>query len=259
MAQATRHAPGTPCWVTLMVHGPEEIQEFYGELFGWEFVPGPDHLGPWFRVLVDGKEVGGIGGLPDDRHVPIAWTPYFTTDDADTTVETLRCSGGTVGVGPLDAAESGRLAIVTDPACGVFGLWQAAAYTGVEARGVPGTPVWHELLTEESASVLTFYQTVFGHAPQAAEGTAETEHDYVTLSLGGRPIAAVRGVGRALPHDRGTYWMTFFEVDDPDEAALRVRRLGGQVLSEPEDGPRGRSATVTDPEGAIFTVIRSPR
>jgi len=67
-----RHAPGTPCWVSLMVHGLAATQDFYGALFGWEFQPGPQQLGPYARALLDGYEVAGIGQLPPDRHLPIA-------------------------------------------------------------------------------------------------------------------------------------------------------------------------------------------
>ena len=96
-----RHMPGTPCWVSLMVHEMAATQDFYGALFGWEFQPGPPQLGPYARALLDGPEVAGIGQLPPDRHLPIAWTPYFASADVDQTAETVRLSGGTVGVGPL--------------------------------------------------------------------------------------------------------------------------------------------------------------
>lgn len=98
------YPPGTPCWVSLMVHGMATTQDFYGALFGWEFQPGPQQLGPYVRALLDGRQVAGIGQLPPDRHLPIAWTPYFASADADLTAETVRHCGGTVGVGPLDAA-----------------------------------------------------------------------------------------------------------------------------------------------------------
>lgn len=47
MTEATRHTPGTPCWVSLMVHGLEATQDFYGALFGWEFSPVPSS---WART-----------------------------------------------------------------------------------------------------------------------------------------------------------------------------------------------------------------
>ncbi len=132
-----RRAAGTPCWVSLMVHGMAATQEFYEELFGWEFEPGPQQLGWYVRALLDGQEVAGIGQLPPDRHLPIAWTPYLASDDVDLTAEMVRHSGGTVGVGPLDAAEAGRLAIASDPMGAVFGIWQAAAHLGTGITGVP--------------------------------------------------------------------------------------------------------------------------
>ncbi|GGZ46433.1 hypothetical protein GCM10010387_46090 [Streptomyces inusitatus] len=256
MTEATRHTPGTPCWVSLMVHGLDATQMFYGELFGWEFCPGPRQLGPYVRALLDGKEVAGLGRLPADRHLSIAWTPYLATDDADATAETIRCSGGTVGVGPLDAGDAGRMAIVTDPAGAVFGLWQPAAHAGTAVRGTHGTPVWHELRTADTSAVSKFYETVFGCETDPVDPAGP---DLTTLRLNGRPVAELRGVGRKLHSQAGAHWLTSFEVEDADRAARRVTELGGEVLTPPSDGPRGRSATVADPEGAVFTIVRSHR
>ncbi|MFI9154188.1 VOC family protein [Streptomyces sp. NPDC053367] len=256
-AAPARHAPGTPCWVSLMVHGLTATQEFYGELFGWEFRPGPQQLGHYVRAVLDGQEVAGIGQLPPDRHLPIAWTPYLASDDVDRTADTVRLCGGTIGVGPLDAAEAGRLAIGSDPAGAVFGIWQADAHLGTALTGVPGTPAWNELLTFESATVVKFYETVFGYEREPSG--PEPGFDDVTLLLDGRPVADVHGVGNALPRDRGPHWLTYFEVADTDTALARLVDLGGRVLSPPDDTPHGRVATATDPEGARFALIQDPR
>lgn len=265
MTEATRRAPGSPCWVSLMAHGLDATMDFYGGLFGWEFHPGPRQLGPYVRALIDGKEVAGVGRLPADPRLQVAWTPYLATPDVDRTAEALRCCGGTVGVGPLDAEDSGRLAIVTDTAGSVFGLWQAAGHLGIAAGGAHGTPVWNELVTAETAAVLKFYRTVFGYQESRDPGDAghgdrgDGPEDYVTLVRDGLPVAALRGVGKALPRDRGSHWVTWFEVDDVDTAVERVAELGGQLVDPPEDGARGRRATVTDPEGAVFNLVSSGR
>ncbi|AWW37142.1 VOC family protein [Streptomyces cadmiisoli] len=251
-----RYAPGTPCWVSLMVHGTAATQEFYGALFGWEFRPGPRQLGPYVRALLDGREVAGIGQLPPDRHLPIAWTPYIASEDIDRTAHSVRLCGGTVAVGPLDAEDAGRLAICSDPAGAVFGLWQAAAHRGTAVAGVPGTPTWHELLTFESEGVAKFYETVFGYE---REPVVSADCDYLTLKLDGRPVAGIQGVGGAVPRDRGSHWLTYFEVDDPDSAVARLVDLGGHVLRPAHDSAYGRVATVTDPEGARFTLVRTAR
>ncbi|MDH6701225.1 VOC family protein [Streptomyces sp. DSM 41014] len=254
--QHAGHVPGTPCWVSLMVHGIAATQEFYGALFGWEFRPGPQQLGPYVRALLDGREVAGIGQLPPDRQLPVAWTPYLASDDVDLTAETVRLCGGTVGVGPLDAAEAGRLAIASDPAGAVFGVWQAARHLGADLAGVPGTPVWNELVTFETVSVVKFYETVFGYSREEA---APAGLDYVTLQVAGRPVAGLHGVGGALPRERGPHWMTYFETADLDASVARVRELGGRVLTAAADSAHGRVALVADPDGARFSLMESPR
>ncbi|WP_282696074.1 VOC family protein [Streptomyces sp. CC208A] len=254
MTEAAPRSPGTPCWVSLMVHGIDATLEFYRTLFGWEFVPGPQQLGPYVRALLGGREVAGIGQLPPDRHLNIAWTTYLATRDADETAEAIRSCGGTVAVGPLDAGEAGRLVICADPTGAVFGVWQAEAHHGTALAGPAGTPVWNELLTYETATVGKFYRTVFGFE---VEPVVSTEFDYATLHVDGRPVASLHGVGDALPRDRGPHWMTYFEVDDADEAARLVKKLGGKVLRPPRDGTAGRLVLVADPEGAVFTLVRS--
>ncbi|MEU0049139.1 VOC family protein [Streptomyces sp. NPDC006184] len=250
-----RRAPGTPCWVSLMAHGLDATEGFYGELFGWEFLPGPQQLGPYVRALLDGREVAGMGHLPPDQRLPVAWTPYFASDDVDRTADAVRLCGGTVAVGPLDAAEAGRMVIASDPSGAVFGIWQGSAHLGTAITGVPGTPVWNELCTFETESVAKFYTSVFGYEE---EPVVSPDFDYVTLRLGDRPVAGLHGVGHAMPRDRGPHWRTYFEVADVDETLRQVTALGGRILRAAHDGPHGRVATVADPEGAEFSVVRDP-
>ena len=112
---------------------------------------------------------------------------------------------------------AGRLAIGSDPLGAVFGIWQAADPPGHRLHGVPGTPVWNELLTQDTSTVGKFYETRLRLRGESRP--ASDDFDYVTLHLEGRPVAAVHGVGRSLPRDRGPHWMTYFEVEDTDEAA----------------------------------------
>ncbi|MFI0235080.1 VOC family protein [Streptomyces sp. NPDC016845] len=252
---AARRAPGTPCWVSLMVHDMAATQEFYGALFGWEFRPGPQQLGPYARALLDGREVAGIGELPPDRHLPIAWTPYLASDDVDGTAASVRQCGGTVGVGPLDAGEAGRMAIGSDPSGAVFGIWQAAEHLGMTVTGVPGAVAWNELVTRDTSSVSKFYQSVFGYTEEAV---VSADFDCLTLLVEGRPVASVQGVGHALPRHRGSHWMTYFEVSNVDEAVERVADLGGHTVTAARNGSLGRVARVADPEGAEFALVTSP-
>ncbi|MFI7103942.1 VOC family protein [Streptomyces sp. NPDC050161] len=250
---ATRRMSGAPCWVSLMAHSLSATQEFYGALFDWEFRPGPQHLGPYARAFINGREVAGLGELAPDRQLPGAWTTYLASDDADATAEQIRCCGGTVGVGPLDADDAGRMAIAVDPQGAVFGIRQGRTMTGTAAVGEPGTPVWNELVTQETRAVGPFYENVFGYTSQAV---VSADFDYLTLYLDGQAVAGIHGVGQALPQDRGAHWMTYFAVPDTDTAARRVVELGGQVLHAPRDSAHGRLAVAADSEGAVFTLVQ---
>jgi predicted enzyme related to lactoylglutathione lyase len=249
-----RHPHGAPCWVSLLAHSLEATQDFYSQLFGWVFESTPQPFGAYVRATLNGRAVAGVGELPRDRHMTVAWTTYFGTEDADATAELIRDCGGTVGVGPLDADDAGRMAIASDPLGAVFGIWQPLRYDGVEVMGEPGSLAWNELVTRETSMVGKFYSAVFGFEPEAV---VSADFDYLTLHLAGHPVAGIHGVGQALPRDRGSHWMTYFAVADTDDAARHVVELGGHVVRAPRDSAFGRLATVADPEGAVFTVIRT--
>jgi predicted enzyme related to lactoylglutathione lyase len=235
-----------------MAHRVERALEFYGALFDWEFVAGPRQLGPYRIAVRDGRRVAGIGEGDAEPHRPVAWTTMLASDGVDEAAELVRECGGTVGIGPLNAGEEGRLAIAVDPSGAVFGIWLGGRLPGAEAAGEPGTVAWSELLTRDAALVAKFYQTVFG---LGVRGPREGGPDRLVLDAAGQPVAGVRGLGRDLPRERGAHWMTSFAVADTDAAAARAADLGARVLEPPRDSRHGRLATVADPEGAAFSLI----
>ena len=161
--EAVRRPPGTPCWVSLMVHGLAATQEFYGRLFGWEFSPGPQQLGPYVRGLLDGAEVAGIGQLPPDRHLDTAWTTYLATDDADATAETIRSCGGTVGSRTSRRAGRGSAGHGLRPdGGGVRDLAGLGAHRYGD-RGRSRHPRVERAGDPRDVAVAKFYQAVFGY------------------------------------------------------------------------------------------------
>ena len=246
--------PGTTCWASLMATRADRAQEFYGALFGWEFVPGPQQLGRYVIAVLDGARVAGIGEGPPSPHRPVSWTTMLAADDADHTAELVRECGGTVGVGPLNAGDEGRLAVAVDPSGAVFGIWQAGLLSGADVTGEPGTVAWSELVTQDSVMVVKFYEAVFGFRSRAAAA----DGDRLLLTVDGRPAADVHGVGSRLPRDRGAHWMTYFATDDTDAAARRATGLGAVLVEPPHDSPYGRALRVGDGGGAAFSLITPP-
>ncbi|MFJ6216333.1 VOC family protein [Streptomyces sp. NPDC092296] len=255
-AVTTRCAQGSPCWVSLMARDLGAAQEFYGPLLGWEFTAGPVRLGRYLRATLGGVPVAGLGLLPPGLGFPVSWTTYFAADSTDELAQRVRACGGTVAVGPLQADEAGRVAIVSDLSGAVFGLWEGQEHAGWQAVGVPGAPAWTELLTPEVGAAAAFYGSVFGHqvARVGPQAPARCEADAL-LRVDGRPVAGIRGAAglRGGP----PRWRVQFAVADVAAAAGAAVELGGRVLAGPQESPYGWLARLSDPEGGHFTVVQS--
>lgn len=53
------------------------------------------------------------------------------------------------------------------------------------------------------------------------------------------------------------HWRVYFAVDNADATATKAGAEGGQILVEPFDIPSvGRSAVLSDPQGAVFSVLK---
>ncbi len=81
----SHHDKGVPCWVETLQPDPPAALGFYGALLGWEFPePGPmpgGLPGDYFVAQVEGREVAGIGTLPDLGGPPIpSWKRTFPLD-----------------------------------------------------------------------------------------------------------------------------------------------------------------------------------
>jgi uncharacterized protein len=271
VADGNRPAPGTPCWAGLRVHALSRAQDFYGAVFGWEFEPGtdPERLGDGVRAygvraLLNGIDVAEVASLPPGHHHRAVWTPSLASDDIETVTAAIGHRGGTVGVGPLAADGTGRLAFASDPVGAVFGIRQTTTH---HLAGTPGSPVWHELLTYHAARVTPFYEQIFGletERPDMDEEAADCDEPggdeapragRMILRAGGRPVASVRVLDRRPGRERGPRWTTYFRTMDIDATAARVVELGGSTLEPPHETAFGRMAVVADPEHAAFGLL----
>ena len=143
--------PGAIVHLEIPADDTAAAREFWGSLFGWQFEYRAQPFAPYARAVLNGRPIAGLGEMPPDRRMPVAWTTYFASDDVDDTTARIRSCGGTVAVGPLDAADAGRMSIASDPLGAIFGVWQAKTEHGVELTGEPGTLAWNELLTTDAS------------------------------------------------------------------------------------------------------------
>jgi uncharacterized protein len=179
MGEREAYPAGVPCWVETLQPDPRAALEFYGRLFGWEFVgpgPMPDQLpGEYFVARVEGREVAGLGSLPDFGAPPMpAWNTYIRVDSAEEAVEGAKAAGASLLIGPLDALPAGRLAVLVDPVGAVVCVWEARAREGAQLINEPGTWAMSSLHTTDSDGAKAFYGSVFGWQPEAF-GSPEAE------------------------------------------------------------------------------------
>jgi uncharacterized protein len=255
MSERTSYAAGTPCWVDLATPDLEVAEKFYGPLLGWEIpeLPNSAEMGGYRRAKKNGKDVAGAMPLMQEGQPP-AWSTYISVDDADAIARAIQENGGTMIAEPMAVASYGRLAIFTDPEGASFGIWEPADFAGAELVNEPGAFSWNELETRDPAAAKEFYGRVFGW--EFEEGDAPEGMTYFVATVDGERVAGMADISGRMPDEVPAHWMTYFSVEDAEEAIEMINAGGGQVQFGPIDIPVGRFAMVTDPWGAAFAVIR---
>jgi predicted enzyme related to lactoylglutathione lyase len=254
MSERSSYEPGTPSWSHLTTTDLHGALSFYGNLFGWEFEDAGEEAGNYHQAYVRGKRVAGIGPIPPGAPPFAAWTTYLSGTDVDAQAAAIRDAGGRVVAGPIEIFEEGRMLVGLDPTGAAFGIWEPRRHYGAQIVNEDATMTWNELLTRDIDAATAFYGSVFGvqfdDLPETADGS------YKLLKVGERVVAGVWAMtdtpANVMPH-----WLTYFHLDDVDAGLGRVGELGGEVLREPIDTPYGRHAPVRDPQGAVFSLIRS--
>jgi predicted enzyme related to lactoylglutathione lyase len=251
----TRDTPwpaGTPCWVDLGVSDIPKAIAFYTAQFGWDIQEGPPEAGGYALAHLEGRTVAGIGPKMGSPEAPSAWTTYVATDDADKTALRAKGAGGQLLMEPMDVMESGRMAVIMDTTGAAFGIWQARAHTGAGIANVPGALSWNEHMSRDFEGAKAFYAAVFGYefGDMSSDGFS-----YATLLLDGHEVGGIGEYPADVPASIPAAWTTYFATADTDAAVAQAKKGGGTVVRPPEDSPYGRLATVTDNQGAMFSLL----
>jgi len=250
MVEMHAYPSGTPAWVDLRTSDVDDARRFYSGLFGWTVdAPDPAHHDSTAGML-DGKMVAGLGPLTD--HSAPAWMTYIAVDNAESTAKKAIGAGATVEQEVTDVAGAGRVAAFLDSVGASFGIWQAVDHPYAELVNEPNTLCWNELTTRDIDTARDFYRAVFGWGVRTNpfEGTVYTE-----WKLGEHSVGGMIQMTDDWPDDIPPHWMTYFAVDDCDASADHAEELGGKVLDPPMDFPPGRFAVVSDPQGAVFSIL----
>ena len=126
-------------------------------------------------------------------------------------------------------------------------------------KHAPGSFCWIELATTDQAAAKSFYQSIFGWAPNDMPmGPSEY---YTIFRIDGRDAAA----GYTLRPDQRAqnvppHWGLYIAVENVDFSAAKAAQLGGNLIVPPFDVmDAGRMAVIQDPTGAYFCIWQAKR
>lgn len=255
MGIRTSYKQGTPSWVDLATTDQDAAKSFYGSLLGWDWDDNDMGNGMVYSMgQLKGKSAAGLyTQQPEEAQqgIPPHWTTYITVDDADAAASKVAGAGGQVIAEPFDVVDSGRMTVVSDPTGGIVGLWQAKQHIGAEIVNEVGALCWNELITDDVEKASKFYGDILG-----VDILNQTDpFPYTLLTVDERPV----GGFMAKQPEMGqmpNVWVTYFSVADADSTAAKAESLGGKIMVPPMDTPVGRFAGITDPQGAMFSVIK---
>lgn len=253
MVQRTSYAQGTPNWIDIQSPDVEASKHFYGTLFGWNHVNAMGDDGTYWMADLGGLPVAAISGHNPENtplDAPARWNTYIAADSADDVLGRVAEAGGTVMMEAFDIAGAGRMGWAADPSGADFGVWQGAGHIGSVLVNEPGALTWNELVTNDQATALPFYEKVFGVTTKVDDLGGMS---YTSIFVGGESIAG--SVPPPMP-TAPNHWHVYFAAADTDATVAAAKELGASVIVEPFDLPVGRTATLQDPQGAYFSVIQ---
>jgi len=116
-----------------------------------------------------------------------------------------------------------------------------------------GQVVWRDLATPDVARAKAFYGQVFGWT---FEDKGKGKDLYSVIMHNGKAIGGIVPMAN-VENQRGE-WICSFSSPSVATDAAKIATKGGKILGEPMAlNGRGMQAVVTDPQGAVFGLLRS--
>jgi len=236
---------GSFCWIELNTPDQNAAKAFYGGLLGWTSYDFPTCPGEFYTMFrLGGKDVGAAESQGPVTH----WSLYVAVDSADDSAKLAEEAGGKVLAGPLDAGESGRMAVIQDPTGAVICVWQAKNNAGFDVTGVHGAFCWADLNTPDATTAMAFYSKLFGWTTDSSKDGS----GYLHLKNGESYIGGVPPGCPGHPN-----WTIYIQTDDCVASADKAKELGATLYMAPMkmEGV-GTMAVVADPQGAVFSLFQ---
>lgn len=246
----TKYPAGTFSWADVASTDIEATKTFMTSLLGWTAKDLPTEEGKpdYTMFYLDGKIVAG--GAPSYmKGMPSFWSSYVTVENVDESAQKAKELGGKVVMPAMDVMNAGRMAGIQDPTGATVFIWQPKNHIGASIVNTVGAMCWNELYTRDIEKAKTFYNKLFGWEFEKQD----VGFEYWIIRNNGRR----NGGAMTIPPEMGDMppnWMVYFTVKNADEAATKVKELGGTV-HKVEPISIGKICVISDPANAALILL----
>lgn len=158
--------------------------------------------------------------------------------------------GATVMAEPFDVMDSGRMAVIGDPAGAALCLWEARDHPGAGLVNIPGAMRWNDLVTPDADGAASFYGALFGWTTEEVPEAG----GYRTIRNGDRMNGGIMPMPPEQQGQTPPNWMPYFGHDDVVGLTESIGDHGGRLYVGPMHMPQGSIAIFGDPQGAVFAA-----
>ncbi len=241
-------------WHELMTTDTKSAGNFFTKIVGWKTQASPQD--PNYTVFVTTRPMAGLMVVPREAAAMGAgpsWMTYIGSPNVDETARQATSLGGKTLRAPEDIPTVGRFAVLADPQGAVFAVFTPVAGQQLGPAPAVGDFSWHELVTTDWRSALTFYQRLFGWEETSAMDMGPEMGTYQMFGLNGKTLGGMFNKTKQMPGP--TAWLPYIHVPDSKKVVPLVKKLGGQVINGPMEVPGGDwIAQGLDLQGAMFAV-----
>jgi uncharacterized protein len=219
-------------------------RRFYAEAIGLEL---PEGSSPGSAL-----ELWPLHERARARGAPPHWLGQIAVADADAAVNHLVEAGAESLGPPVRAGDGSVFAMLRGPEGEIV-----AVRAGEPATG--DRPVaWHQLHAQDAERAWSLYVRLFDWRARGLVDVPDPigGHRLFGWDDVGAPVGSIANTARwpgVHPH-----WLFYFPVRDAEDAAARVRALGGTAMEPMALPDHTRLCACEDPQGAAFGLLSSP-
>ncbi len=240
-------APGKFVWYDLYSTDMNSCENFYGNLFGWDFQRTNEFEPRVKTIFLNGKPIGNMIGR-DAEPGDSQWLCYISTNDVDGALAVTEANGGKIYRPAKDLPDRGRVGVGIDPQGAPFALLNSPVGDPIDDGVKPNRWLGCELWTTDADAAVKFYSTLAGYEVEVID--VHDKVQYRMLKVGGKRRAGVVSIPWK---EMKPEWLPYVAVENILAVLTKVEKQGGKVLIAPNMNVKeGRMAVVADPSGAVI-------